>query len=190
MREPGTAGPAGMGKLGMRLLIASLSMLFGASLVGYLMIRARADSWPPPGIPGLPSGIWLSSLLILASSGTIQWGLAGIRRDSRGRLNTAMSLTMLLGIAFLVNQSVNWFGPVAAGMRSAPNLYAFTYYMVTGLHAAHVIGGLIPLGIVTVRARRNRYSAASHAGVEHLTLYWHFLTVAWLVIFSVLTIAG
>lgn len=190
MQDREQQAPAGAGKLGVWLLIAALSMLFGAALIGYIMIRQRAASWPPPGMPGLPSGMWLSTLVILASSGTMQLAVAGIRSDSARRLRSAMTATLVLGLAFLLNQSMNWFGPVARQITSTPNLYAFTYYMLTVLHAAHVVGGLIPMGIVFGRARAGRYSAADHAGVEYLALYWHFLTVAWLVIFGVLTIAG
>lgn len=190
MQERGTAAPVGAGKLGMWLLIASLSMLFGAALIGYILIRQRAASWPPPGMPGLPSGMWLSTLVILASSATMQLALTGIRNGVVKRLRSAMTATLVLGLAFLVNQSMNWFGPVARQINLTPNLYAFTYYMLTVLHAAHVVGGLIPMGIVQARAGQGRYTAASHSGVEYLAMYWHFLTVTWLVIFAVLLIAG
>jgi len=62
--------------------------------------------------------------------------------------------------------------------------------MLTGLHAAHVVGGLIPLAVVTVRAFRDRYSPAAFAGVAYTAVYWHFLTAVWLVLFTILKFAS
>jgi cytochrome c oxidase subunit 3 len=70
------------------------------------------------------------------------------------------------------------------------NLYGFTFYMLTGLHAAHVIGGLALLAIVTVRAFCGRYSANAHAGVLYSTMYWHFLDGVWLVMFAVMLLGS
>jgi len=182
--------PSGVGLLGMRLLLASLSMLFASSIVGYLVVRSRAPAWPPPGMPRLPAGLWISTILILASSVSIQRALSGIRADNARRLRTGILVTALLGLAFLVSQSVNWFGLVAMRIAKTPNLYAFTFFLLTGLHAAHVIGGLVPLGIVTGNAYRGRYSTASHAGVQYVTMYWHFLTAVWLVMFTILYLAA
>ena len=174
------------GKLGMRLLIASLAMLFAASITGYIVVRTRAEQWPPEGMPALPSGLWLSTVLIVVSSLTIQWAVAGIRRDRQQPLRLGLSLTLLLGLAFLASQTVNWFGLVAADVRPGANLYAFTFYLLTWLHALHVVGGLVPLGLVTARAWRGGYTAGFHPGVEYTAMYWHFLDVVWLVLFAVL----
>lgn len=174
------------GKLGMRLLIASLAMLFAASITGYIVVRTRAEVWPPAGMPALPSGLWLSTLLIVLSSATMAWAVAGIRRDLQRPLRLGLLLTFLLGLAFLASQTVNWFGLVAADVRPGANLYAFTFFVLTWLHALHVVGGLVPLGLVTARAWRGGYTAGFHPGVEYTAMYWHFLDVVWLVLFAVL----
>ena len=174
------------GKLGMRLLIASLAMLFAASITGYIVVRTRAEVWPPAGMPALPSGLWLSTLLIVLSSVTMAWAVAGIRRDRQRPLRLGLLLTFLLGLAFLASQTVNWFGLVAANVRPGANLYAFTFFLLTWLHALHVVGGLVPLGLVTARAWRGGYTAGFHPGVEYTAMYWHFLDVVWLVLFAVL----
>ena len=102
----------------------------------------------------------------------------------------AMLLTTMLGVAFLASQTVNWFALVAAKLTAKTNLYGFTFYMLTGLHAAHVVGGVIPLGVVTVRAWRGRYSSSFHPGVRYCGIYWHFLAAVWLVLFIMLVVAG
>lgn len=188
----GRAAPAplGFGLLGMKLLVLALSMLFAASIVGYLLIRFRAPVWPPPGMPTLPSTLWISTLIIAVSSLTMQSAVRAARTDRQGPLRTAMLLTTILGVAFLVSQTLNWFALVAANLTAKTNLYGFTFYMLTGLHAAHVVGGVIPLAVVTARAWRGRYSAAFHPGVQYCAVYWHFLAAVWLVLFTVLVIAA
>lgn len=175
-----------VGRLGMRWLIASLGMIFAASIVGTLWVRVHAQVWPPPGVPALPSRLWISTLLIVASSATLEWAVRGVRRDDVQRLRRGLALTLLLGVGFLLSQTVNWFLLAARAFVPTANLYAFTFYLLTCLHAAHVVGGVIPLSVVTTRAWRRRYSAAAHAGVTYTAMYWHFLTVVWLVLFLVL----
>jgi cytochrome c oxidase subunit 3 len=186
------SGPAPLatGRLGMRLLVCALGMLFVATLTGYLAIRGEAATWPPPGVPKLPPALWISTLLIVLSSVTAQWAVRGIRRGLQAPLRNGLLLTALLGVAFLVNQSINWFALVAVHFTAKTNLYGFLFYLLTGLHAAHVIGGLVPLGVVTVRAWRGAYTSASHGGVEYTATYWHFLDVVWLILFAVLTLTS
>jgi cytochrome c oxidase subunit 3 len=184
------AGPAPLatGRMGMKVLVLALSMLFGASLIGYMVVRLRAPSWPPPGMPRLPDALWLSTVIIVISSFTMQSAVRAARNDRQGMLRTAMFLTTLLGVLFLLSQTVNWFSLAAASLTAGTNLYGFTFYVLTGLHAAHVIGGVIPLAVVSVRAWQGRYSAAFHPGVEYCAIYWHFLAVVWLVMFTLLKV--
>jgi cytochrome c oxidase subunit 3 len=181
--------PLGVGLLGMKLLILALSMLFVSSIIGYLVIRSRAAAWPPPGMPALPSTLWISTLIIAISSFTMQAAVRAARTNRQGALRAGMLLTTLLGAAFLVSQVFNWFALVAANLTARTNLYGFTFYMLTGLHAAHVVGGLIPLAVVTARAWAGRYSAAAHAGVAYCAVYWHFLAAVWVVMFGILIFA-
>lgn len=184
------AAPLATGRLGMRLLLLSLGMLFAASLAGYFWVRASAEAWPPAGMPTLPEGLWASTMLIVLSSVSVQWALAGARRGAQGAMRLGLLLTTLLGLGFLASQTVNWFALVASDFTPQSNLYAFTFFLLTALHAAHVIGGLVPLAIVTTRAWQGRYGPSAHAGVEYVTTYWHFLGAVWLVLFVVLFLAG
>ena len=181
--------PLGVGLLGMKLLILALSMLFVSSIIGYMVIRSKAAAWPPPGMPQLPSALWISTLIIAISSVTMQAAVRAARSNRQAALRAGMLLTTLLGAAFLASQALNWFALVAGNLTAKTNLYGFTFYMLTGLHAAHVIGGLIPLAVVTARAWAGRYSTAAHAGVEYCALYWHFLTAVWVVMFGILVLA-
>ncbi len=182
--------PVETGRLGMRLLVAALSMLFAASLVAYGLIRSRAAVWPPAGMPRLPGTLWISTVLILVSSVTMQAAVRAARAGRERALRAGMLLTTLLGVLFLVSQALNWFALVAAHLTAKANLYGFTFYILTGLHAAHVVGGLIPLAVVTARAFRGRYSAEFHPGVEYCAIYWHFLDAVWVVMFAVLMLSS
>jgi len=178
--------PEGTGRFGLYVFLGSLTMLFGASILSYLLIRANAASWPPPNAPALPwAGLLFSTVVILAASATIQWALGSIRAGNAAGLRTGLAATCVLSLVFLVSQYLNWVR-VLPGARAAPNLHSFIFYVLTGLHALHVLGGLVVLGVVTSRAWRGAYTARLHAGVSYATLYWHYLDVVWIVMFLVL----
>jgi cytochrome c oxidase subunit III len=120
---------------------------------------------------------------------TIQRAVVSIRLGQIRNSARWLTATLVLGVLFLVSQTVNWWGLITAQMTAyTKNLYAFTFYMLTGLHAAHVSGGLILLAIVISRARRGRYGSGHHEGITYAAMYWHFLGVVWLVLFAVLLI--
>jgi len=175
-----------MGVFGMRLFLVSLSVLFAASMIGYLVVRLRAPEWPPPGTPLLPGGLWASTAVLLLSSATMAVALRGARSDHSIQLQTGVLLTTVLGLLFLLLQFFNWRSLSAAQVSASGNLYGFTFYMLTGLHAAHVIGGVAALFVVTVRAFAGRYGSSHHAGLLYCSMYWHFLDIVWLLLFTVL----
>ena len=179
----------GVGRLGFRLFLLSLGILFAASMVGFLVIRVRADAWPPPGVPGLPVGLWIGTVVLLVSSATMVVATKAARGGDATRLGPALAVTWLLGAAFLGIQIANWMQLAGAEMTARSGLYGFTFYMLTGLHGVHVIGGLIPLAVVTVQSFRGRYTAAEHRGVTYGAMYWHFLDGVWLVMFAAMALA-
>jgi cytochrome c oxidase subunit 3 len=180
----------GVGAMGMSILIVSLSVLFVASMVGYLVVRGRNPEWSAPGTPGLPPGLWASTMVLLFSSVTMHGALRSVRLGRGPAFRTFMLLTTLLGFAFLVSQALAWMALAQRHLTAGRNLYAFTFYMLTGLHGAHVIGGLIPLCVVTTHAFHGRYSREHHPGVQYVSMYWHFLDIVWLVLFTLLVVVG
>lgn len=187
--QPSGGPPAG--RLGMILFLAALGVLFASSMTGYLVVRSQAVAWPPAGSPRLPGGLWLSTLLLLASSGSMQLALSGAKAGKAAALRNGLTVTLVLGLVFLANQLLNWQHFLTAHhLPPQKNLYAFTFYLLTGLHAAHVVGGLAALGVTVAHAGQGRYSPADHAGVEYMSMYWHFLGAVWLVMFGVLLVAA
>ncbi len=171
----------------MKVFMVSLGMLFAAGLMGFLVIRfQQRDMWPD--LPPLPRGLWLSTAILMVSSITMQTALVRARRGHSGRY--AMLATTVLGIAFLVVQMMCWLSwrPVVQALfEDSQARYALlSFYWLTGIHALHVIGGLIPLAVITMHAFGGRYSTAYFPAVQYITMYWHFLGVVWIVLFAAL----
>lgn len=189
-----------VGTLMMTLLLTSLGILFAASIAIYLIMSSRAETWPPPGAPTLPSTMWLSTLLILAGSVSIQLALSAIRSGSQALMRFMLVITVLLALGFLSSQVSVWFqmdtvdmslppkGQVAA-FETSPKIqvryYVMLFWYLAILHAAHVAGGLISLGITTTWAFMGRYTPTYHPGLSYSTMYWHFLGAVWVVVFGV-----
>jgi cytochrome c oxidase subunit III len=175
------------GMMGMYLLIAALGMLFAASVVGYFVIRSQHQPWPPPGFPVLPRTLWLSTLLIVLASVAIQRALSAAHRGQQGPMRSDLVLSLLLGIAFLASQSTAWWQIMSQVTQPSENAgpYLKLFYVLTGLHAAHVLVGLATLAVVTARAFSGRYTADRHSGIRYSAVYWHFLDAVWCVLFVV-----
>jgi heme/copper-type cytochrome/quinol oxidase subunit 3 len=175
-----------IGAMGMYALIVALGVLFAASVVGYLTIRSAHQPWPPPGFPVLPRTLWLSTLAILAASVAIQRALGAVRRADLRATCRGLVLTLGCGLAFLGLQALAWWQVVRQIETSgASGPYVKLFYVLTGLHAVHVLGGLGPLAVVTRRAFAGRYDAQSYAGIQYSAIYWHFLDAVWCVLFVV-----
>lgn len=177
------------GGCGMVVLLFALGMLFAASLLFFIVLRLRAQNWPPPGVPQLPALFWLSTGLLIASSITIQGALTAARGDRRRNVGPYLVATFILGLLFLGNQVLCWLPLINASVTQQTNLFMLAFLMLAVLHALHVIGGLIPMGVEISAAVAGRYGADSFAPVRHLATYWHFLDVVWLTIFVTLLMA-
>lgn len=171
----------------MLIFIASLAMIFAASILAVMVVRFDDDGvWPPAGMPALPVTLLWSTIVLLASSATqVLASRAASRGDVRG-LRRWMIITLALAIAFLGMQGWAWSDLVDRGLDFSQHLYAWTFYFLTGLHAIHVIGGVIPMCFVTARAVRLGYTREDHRGVAYVAMYWHFLDVAWIILYLTL----
>lgn len=169
-------------RLGMRLFLIALGILFAAGLAGYTIIRLRADTWPPPGSPELPAGLWVSTAILVVLSALLVAAVRSARARRTGETSRLLATASALGVAFLAAQCANWLRLDESADRT---MLVFGFWMLTVLHALHVVGGLVPLAISTVRAGRGRYLADPEP-VELVANYWHFLGATWLAIFAAL----
>jgi cytochrome c oxidase subunit III len=172
--------------LGMLLFIISEIMLFGAFFTAYFFIRVVGEvDWPGQGkeLPVAIAGV--NTAILLSSSLTMHWTLESVRRENRQALKLGILTTFLLGLTFLSIQ-VNEY--VHLGFAPHDSAQGTIFYCLTGLHGAHVFIGLTLLAMVTVRAFRGHYSAKEHRGVEVPGIYWHFVDIMWIFVFSTLYI--
>ena len=176
------------GRFGMWLFLLTLAVVFVATIIGYLAVRIspiNASTWPPPSMPPLPGILFWSTGVLLVSSWTMHRGVRACERGSPAQGGWALA-TLVLGVGFLVLQLVAWREAVADNMRLKDHLYAWTFFVLTGLHGAHVVGGLVPLGVVTWRSLRGRYGPGRAAGAIYCGMYWHFLDAVWIVLYATL----
>lgn len=175
-------------RMGMYLFIATLTMFFGASVIIYLVVRFTHQPWPPPGFPKLPSSLWFSTIAIALTSLTVHGAVKAARKGDRVALQGNLALTLLLAVSFLVLQAyASWdiFRQLTSPFERDA-VYLKMFYVMTGLHAAHVLGGLGPLAFVTVKAFMGRYTRRNISGIRATAIYWHFLDVVWCVLFTML----
>jgi cytochrome c oxidase subunit 3 len=168
--------------LGMLLFIISEIMVFGAFFTAYFFIRiAQGDPWPAPGthLPVDVAGV--NTAILVSSSFTLHWAEAALKKGNRFGLKAGMLTTFLLGCAFLFIQ-INEYANI--GFAPQDQAQATIFYSLTGLHGAHVFIGLILLLIVTTRAFRGHYSPEEHRGVEIPGIYWHFVDIMWIVVYT------
>jgi len=189
MQEQSLSKKIDIGLFGVYVLIISLSVLFAASIVGFIIIGARFEAWPPEGTPPFPIGLWFSTVVLLISSATIYLSLRAINRGKIRVFKGLILLTLFLGFAFLGLQVFNWAQLLRLGVTAKSHLFGFMFYVLTVLHAAHVLGGLVPLTIVTKNAVREVYTQNFHPGLTYTSIYWHFLDIVWVIIFILLFIS-
>jgi cytochrome c oxidase subunit 3 len=169
--------------LGMLLFIISEIMLFGAFFTAYFFSRVVAgDDWFPLGKDELPKLIaGFNTAVLISSSFTMHWALEGARNENRRALRAGMLTTFLLGLTFLSVQinEYKWIG-----FSPADHAQGTIFYGLTGLHGAHVFVGLTLLAMATNRAFRGHFTAKEHRGIEIPGIYWHFVDVMWIVVYT------
>jgi cytochrome c oxidase subunit III len=182
--------------LGMILFICSEVMFFSGLFAAYFSVRAAASQWPPivPDDPALtehfnlhaePLFAFALTLILIASSVTCQFGVWAIRRGDRTGFIRNIAVTLVLGITFLIGQMYDY---ATLGFGLSDTMFGTTFYTLTGFHGAHVFGGAIMLSVVLYRGLAGQFSAQHHDAVEATSLYWHFVDVVWIALFSTLYI--
>ncbi len=169
--------------LGMLLFIASEIMLFGSFFTIYFFVRVvnNAPEWPPEGfhLPVYVAGV--NTIILLTSSFTMHWALQAIKRGNRAGLKAGLVLTLALGLVFLLTQAREY---SRIGFSPSDGAFGSVFYGLTGLHGAHVFVGLTILTFATIRAFRGHFTAEDHRGVEISGIYWHFVDVMWIVVYT------
>ena len=182
-REAGMPTPL----VGMLLFISSEVMFFGGLFASYFNARAiHAGPWAPPA-PAEPLEILPIALpitiVLLASSFTMQFGVWAIRRGDQRAMRNWTLLTLALGVTFLIGQIYDY---TTLGFGISDGAFGTVFYTLTGFHGAHVFGGAVGLTILSARASQGQFSRQNHVAVEAISFYWHFVDVVWIALFSTL----
>jgi len=176
------------GRVAMLSLIIGESAIFTIFVVAYIYYIGRSTYGPTPQILDVP---WFNTLCLLSSSISI---LLAERAIERGRIRNFASwwaLTMLLGIVFLAGTAIEWKRLIYTdGLSIHTNLFGTTFYSLVGLHATHVVVGLLMLTLVMIFALLGRMQQRHTERIQVLSLYWHFVDAVWVVVFTVVYLVG
>ena len=168
--------------LGMLLFIISEVMVFGAFFTAYFFIRiSQGAPWPAHGtkLPVEVAGV--NTAILVSSSFTLHWAEKSIKNGNRFGLKAGIFSTLMLGCVFEFIQ-INEYANI--GFAPQDHAQQTIFYSLTGLHGCHVFVGLVLLLIVTVRSFRGHFKPEEHRGVEVPGIYWHFVDIMWIVVYT------
>ena len=182
--------PATAQTVAMWLFLAALAMLFGATMVGYFIVRSRQSA---AASLQLPRTLWISTALMLAGSVAIHFAVAAARRERQQELRRHLVMTCIFAALFVIVQTPALIRLIdqhrALSASQNVHLYGLVFFLIL-VHALHVLGGVVGLGITTANAFRGRYDHENYVGVKSAAMYWHFLDVVWIIMYLGIFLAG
>jgi cytochrome c oxidase subunit 3 len=189
-RKDGFPDPDSRGhryRIGMWVGLASIAMMFTSLSSAYIVRYASANDWMPLAIP---RAMFASTALILISSVTLELARRKLRRSFQNAYSRYLLFTALLGLAFLGSQLIAWRQLARQGIYLASNPHSSFFYLLTGAHAVHLLGGLLALSFLWLRSRRRIQEpvlvARRQATADAVTIYWHFMDGLWIYLFLLL----
>ncbi len=201
IRDP--FGKATTGKLGMWLFIIMDGLSFGCLLIGGAALRMAAPFWPEPGqLLNIPLTAF-NTFLLICTSFTMVMALNSVQKGNQAGLRKYLAMTMVGGLVFLGIQVWEYSHFIIGGPELAHNLaqagfsgatsflpstgiYAAVFYGTTCFHGLHVLSGVIYIGCILWASGKGRYSAQNYDRVEILGLFWHFVDLIWIFVFTVI----
>ncbi len=175
--------PLPAAKVGLLVFLAVVSALF-ALLIGAYFMRMGFSDWRSLRIPRL---LWLNTGALILSSIALQGAQAAVHQGKMDAVRTRLLIGGAFGIAFVAGQLQAWIQLTSAGDTVSINPADSFFYLLTGLHGLHVLGGLVALGITADKVWRERVADRARLSVEMCATYWHYLLIVWLVLFGLLT---
>ncbi len=180
--------PPSRGRVGMFSLIVGESAIFTIFVVAYIYYIGRSTYGPTPQILDVPI---FNSICLFSSSFTIVMAEHAIARGLLRRFAAWWAMTMLLGLEFLAGTAIEWRDLIYnRHFTIRTNLFGTTFYSLVGLHATHVVVGMIGLSLVMLFTLLGRVNQGHAARIQVLALYWHFVDAVWVVVFTVVYIVG
>lgn len=173
-------------RLGIWWFLGSEVVVFGGLIVSYLLYRFHHPEWGMEAAHTLSSVGAINTVVLLTSSLTM---ILSHHRLEKGELSAAkkfLTATILLGVLFLAFKGYEYHHEIKAGLVPARSLFWSFYYLMTGLHGLHVIGGLVANGVVLWNFSRNEHLHR----IESVGIYWHFVDLVWIYLFPLLYLAS
>lgn len=167
-------------KIGLGVFLAVVGALFMLFISAYFMRMGTDDWWAIP-IPGV---LWVNTAVLALSSAALHWAKTEAFRDRPDIMKTALLAAFATALLFLVGQVLAWRELVSSGYVLADNPANSFFYMITGMHGLHILGGLFVLGRTTLRALQGGTPRQVRFSIELCAIYWHFMLVVWLVLFA------
>lgn len=173
-------------KFVMWLFLASEVLFFAGLISTYVLLRIVSPAWPDVSeLLNVPL-VAVNTSLLLISSLTMVYAFAAIEDGNQSRLRIFLIATAVLGTIFVSIQAVEWAQLIGEGVSVSNSVFGSTFYVLTGFHGLHVVIGILFLVLTIYRASRGRYSQAEHDGVELMGLYWHFVDIVWIFLFTII----
>lgn len=170
---------------GLIVFLGAESMIFAGLFLAYLTFRLVTPTWPPEGTPQLELLLpGINTIILISSSFVIHRADTSVKKNDLNGLRVWFSATVVMGTIFLLGQLYEY-SNLEFGLKT--NLFASTFFVLTGFHGLHVFVGILLMLAVLWRSRKaERYSSEHHFGVEAAELYWHFVDVVWIILFAML----
>jgi cytochrome c oxidase subunit I+III len=176
----GASGRRSVGWWGMMCVVATEGAFFAYLLFSYFYLGSLSSNPWPTSEPDLPLPL-VNTLILLGSSGVAWWAERSVRAGRTKQLRVGLAATIALGVLFLSLQAVEYGRETLSGTHDA---YGSLFYTITGFHGAHVAAGLLMLVVVLVRALRGHFGEGRHDAVSNVAIYWHFVDLVWLAVFT------
>lgn len=173
--------------VGTMVWLASELMFFSGLFAAWYTLRAAAVQWPPPGVELETGRAAAFTLALVASSGTYQLAVSAVERGQVVRARRFVVLTMALGAVFVGNQALEWTG---LDFSASSHAYGSAFYLLTGFHGLHVIGGILAMAALLTRLVGPRADPGAVAAVQVVGYYWHFVDAVWLAVFATVFLLG
>jgi cytochrome c oxidase subunit 3 len=181
----GQAGNLDRVMLGLIVALASEIMLFGAFFTAFFYVRySNYPVYPPEPFAMPVDSTGINTAILVSSSFTMHWALVSIKRGNRRGLTLGLLFTLIMGFTFLGLQIREYDLLHLEGFTPEHGAFASVFFALTGLHGIHVLVGAILISIALVRTLRGHYSPEKHMGVELSGIYWHFVDVVWVVLYT------
>jgi cytochrome c oxidase subunit III len=176
--------PLSNARLGMLIFLGAETMFFAGLIGAFVVYRVANETWPPMSMPRLPAEVTgLNTFILLYSAATMWLANRAIRRGQQQTLTRMLLRTAVLGVIFLMVQGYEWVKLIGYGLTLSSGVYGATFYTLIGCHALHVLGAVIWLLSVWLRATRKRYTATRRTGVVLCGMYWSYVVGLWPILY-------